>query len=227
VDQLSQKEILEQNHVYHHWNQIDNEDSVHLGIGTHGMGFHSPMIQKTIVSLIDTGIIKHLIDTRVMNIKMMPKSQFQPKSSSFQDVSIFFAFWMGFCGLSAVSFAIEYFLNTKTFNEILRFLFVRKDPKFLKFKYAKVQSILNDETPEIYEKQKITSNLLNQFRRGTSKYFECFGEKVVEVDVHREYFEDDLNIFGEKITKLEIMDDIQYQKIRNLQSTLTIIEQNM
>jgi len=224
VDQIRQKDMLEQNNEYH-WNQIDNEDSDHLGIGTRGLGFYSAMIQKTVVSLIDTGIIKHLIDTRVMNIKIMPKNRFQQKSSSFQDVSIFFAFWMVFCGFSAVSFAIEYFLNTKTFNGILKSLFVRKDPKFLKFKFAKVQSILNDKTPEIYEKQEVTSNLLKQFR--TRKYFEYFGAKVVAVDVHREYFEDNLNIFGAKITKLDIMDDIQYQQIRNLQSVLEILEQKI
>lgn len=43
----------------------------------------------------------------------------------------------------------------------------------------------------------------------------------------REYFEDDLNIFGEKITKLEIMDDIQHRQILNFQSILEILEQNI
>ena len=196
--------MLKSNLDNNFWNQIESQNSEHYGIATYGLQFYSEMIQKTVVSLIDTGIVKHLIDTHVMNIVVKPKYRKQPEPSSFQDLLIIFVFWIVCCGFSTVAFAIENCFNTKIFNKVLKFVFETRNLKFMKFEFEKVHNANNSENPEFYSTRKLTLSLVKIFRKPRRKpriVFENSNAVIVAVDVHRDDLEENLNVFGEKITQ--------------------------
>ncbi|CAG9803592.1 unnamed protein product [Chironomus riparius] len=91
-------------------NWIKLEEAMHVthgGLVTHPNAYFFEMIENTIDSLIDTGVIRYLIESDIGTKIKFGHSDSEPSVLSMNDLSFGFNIWLGFCVLSAVSFVFE------------------------------------------------------------------------------------------------------------------------
>lgn len=99
------------------WNQLmDNVMYTALqSFVFHQESFAFRMMKMTIDNLIDTGIMRHLVDD-YLHINKPQKTKDEPKVLTLYDLDLGFAVYLGFCGLSFIIFVIEiiwYKMNNK------------------------------------------------------------------------------------------------------------------
>ena len=116
-----------------HWNQLETENIFvsHQAFIFHQRSFYFRMLFKTVNSLIDTGIIKHLTDDYLRKKKFF-KIEEQTKVLSLNDLSFGFIIWLCFCGISFGAFILEMTKKHKP----------KKVPKL--FKFAKVHPYVDN-----------------------------------------------------------------------------------
>ncbi|CAG9806657.1 unnamed protein product [Chironomus riparius] len=109
------------------WNKIELENIfvAHQAVVFHQKSFYFRMMMKTINSLIDTGIMKHLTDDYLKQKKFIVLEEI-PMSLKLNDLSFGFNIWLGFCAMSFIVFLVELMKNLQN----------NKTPRL--FKYAKV-----------------------------------------------------------------------------------------
>ena len=233
--------MMSPNEVHPDWNRIEDKTlfTTHHGIATYGFSFYSAMIQKTVGSLIDTGIMKHLVDTRVLNLKKLPKNQNHSTFLNAKDFLVCFAFLFALYGFCGVVLAVEKFLNSKVFRKILKFLFVRKSSTFSKFKFAKVHQDEKNKSLKELEDQQLSASLLEKFkiRNQTQNNSTEFGENssqisnrtetsitTITADVHHSAdFGNDLQVFEEEI--YENQDESEEIRIQEFQNVVNFLHQ--
>ena len=81
----------------------------HGGLATQPNAFYFKMIENTVDSLIDTGVISYLIENEIGKKIKFGQPNSEPSVLSMNDLSFGFNIWLGFCVLSVVSFVIEQF----------------------------------------------------------------------------------------------------------------------
>ncbi|KAL7025525.1 hypothetical protein ACKWTF_013513 [Chironomus riparius] len=152
IEELLQDEL--DAYVHPKWNKIELENIFisHQALIFHQHSFYFRMMFKTVNSLIDTGIMKHLTDNYLKQKKFIVLEEI-PKSLSLNDLSFGFNIWLGFCGMSLILFFVETMKKLKK----------EKVPRL--FKFAKVHPIINDSScqdskfkevkPEVYKSFKI------------------------------------------------------------------------
>lgn len=79
----------------------------HGGIVTKPNAFYFEMIEKTVDSLIDTGILSYLIEKDIGTKLKFDQAENEPKVLNMDDLSFGFNIWLGCCVLSAAGFLIE------------------------------------------------------------------------------------------------------------------------
>ncbi|CAG9803589.1 unnamed protein product [Chironomus riparius] len=91
------------------WNKLENF-KIFVGFGSFAMfqsAFYFRMIEQTTNRLIDTGIMKYLIEHIATENIRIKKSNVLPKVLSLEDLLFGFNIWIGFCCLSLASFIFE------------------------------------------------------------------------------------------------------------------------
>jgi len=91
-------------------NWIKLEEVMHVthgGLVTQPNAFYFEMIEKTVDSIIDTGILSYLIEKDIGKKLKFDQAKSEPKVLNMNDLSFGFNIWLGCCFLSAISFVIE------------------------------------------------------------------------------------------------------------------------
>lgn len=92
-------------------NWIKLKDVMHVthgGIVAKPNSFYFEMIEKTVHSLIDTGVMNYLIENHIGRKLTFRKPENEPKVLSINDLLFGFNIWLGFCVLSVICFFVEY-----------------------------------------------------------------------------------------------------------------------
>ena len=122
------------------WNQLDERFfAVTIGIATLQSSFYFRIIKDTVDRLTDTGVIRHLINTRVLMLKKYPKDESEPKILSLEDLSYGFNIFLGFCLISGLIFIVELILGLKFCRKNMSFNHLRKKLRNTKIKFTKVK----------------------------------------------------------------------------------------
>lgn len=79
----------------------------HGGLVTQTNAFYFEMIEKTVDSLIDTGILSYLIEKDIGKKLKFGQAESEPKVLNMDDLSFGFNIWLGCCVFSAICFVIE------------------------------------------------------------------------------------------------------------------------
>ncbi|KAL7025526.1 hypothetical protein ACKWTF_013514 [Chironomus riparius] len=128
IEDLLQDEL--DAYVHPKWNKIELENIFisHQAFIFHQHSFYFRMMFKTVNSLIDTGIMKHLTDNYLRQKKFIVLEEI-PMSLKLNDLSYGFNIWLGFCGMSLIIFFVE------TMKK------VKKDKVPIVLKFAKVHPL--------------------------------------------------------------------------------------
>ena len=171
VDEISLNDFEFKRRKNHDWNQLDEPlFTTHESFVFFDFSFYFRMLKKTIDKLIDTGVMKHLVDNHYLMRKKFGKTQKGPKVLNMNDLSFGFNIWLGFCLISIAAFVAE-----KIFK-------LTRKPREIKF--AKVHPIgskheLRAKTkPETFKKFRICKNLPEISRNNENKI-------TIQVDVHQ------------------------------------------
>jgi len=201
LDPLEPKVHQNPPEIFSSWNRIDDKSfyTSHQGIATSGLYFYSDMIQKTAVRLIESGIMGHLVDTRVLMLRKPERKRKRQKLLNAQDFLICLELFFVIYGFSVIAFVFELFLNSKIFRKITILLFLRKSSTSKKFEFAKIHEDKNNKSCAY---RKLNSNLIKKFRIKSVKA-DCSESLLnVTMDVHQKRnIEKHLKVFGENVVK--------------------------
>lgn len=91
-----------------HWNQLQNI-FMNTMLGSfvfYQKSFYFEMMKPTVDKLVDTGIMKYLLDNHQR--KKYPEiTEFKPKVFSLIDLDFGFVLYLGLCGLCTIAFLLE------------------------------------------------------------------------------------------------------------------------
>lgn len=147
------------------WNKIDfNLALVLESIGLCHTSFYFRMIMNISDRMIETGITKFITDNEVLKFKKLPPEQSEPNVFSVDDLAFGFNIFLGFCGLSVAAFVVEVIFGIKKCRKNLSFGVLIKKLKYRTLKFAKVHRDEEHECLKCFEEQKLTQNLLKQFK---------------------------------------------------------------
>lgn len=99
------------------WNRIP-DIVVHTSLQTFAFekqAFYTRMMQKTVNSLVDTGIMKYLVDFYLNRVGYLKVFDI-PKVLKLDDLEFGFNIWLAFCGFSLLAFMME-----KIFKPVKKF----------------------------------------------------------------------------------------------------------
>jgi len=173
------------------WNQLDDRfDAINFGIATQHSSFYYRMIKNTVDRLTDTGIMSHLVTTRVLVRIKYPQDEPEPKILNIDDLLFGFNIFLGFCGISGLIFVVELILGTLVCRKNLSFHLLRKKLRNKKIKFAKVHPMNTIVCLICFEHHKLSLKLIKKFK---TKKIDC---KIIDL-------EENLGHFGEKVMDLE------------------------
>lgn len=162
-----------QNKGQNPWNQLDDRFyATRIGIATQHSAFYYRMIKDTVDKLTDTGIIKHLIKTRVLIRRKYPKDVAEPKILNIEDLLFGFNIFLGFCLICGIIFWIELILGMKIIRTNLNLVILRRKLMTRTLKFAKIHPMTSIEVLIFSRRQRKVTNLLNEFRIKKKTYSE-------------------------------------------------------
>lgn len=125
IEDIIQNELDEK--VNPKWNQIEVKDIYvsHQAFIFQQHSFYFRMLHKTVNNLIDTGVVKYLLDNHLKRKKIV-KLEDHARVLRLKDLLHGFNIWLGFCGISFVVFLVEVLSK------------IKEHKKLNKLKYAKV-----------------------------------------------------------------------------------------
>lgn len=102
------------------WKNLELNDKVvfQLGYAFQQHSFSFRMLHKTVNSLINTGIMNHLVDLH-LEAKDLIEMKEKAKLLDINDLLSGFIIWMGLCGISIMVFLIEFLLLSKSINPVV------------------------------------------------------------------------------------------------------------
>lgn len=91
------------------WNRLEDKSmyTMLLGVSSIQDAFHFRMILKTINSLIDTGIMKYLVDNHLQKRQFYKIEKEGPEVLRLEKLAFGFNIWLGCCGISTAVFLLE------------------------------------------------------------------------------------------------------------------------
>ncbi|CAG9806656.1 unnamed protein product [Chironomus riparius] len=128
------------------WNKIELENIyvAHQAFIFHQHSFSFRILFKTVNSLIDTGVIKHLTEDYLRQKKFLKIIESR-KVLDLNDLSFGFIIWLGFCGISIAAFFFEFLKKPDRVKPPRLFKFAKVHPYLQNFpiKNAKKLKVLN------------------------------------------------------------------------------------
>jgi hypothetical protein len=163
------------------WNQLDERFfAVTIGIVTLESSFSFKMIENTVDRLIDTGVISHIIKTRVLYVKKYPKDESEPKILNVDDLLFGFNIFLGFCGISGLVFCFELALGIKVCRKNMSIHLLRMKFSNRKVKHAKVHPMNTIISLICFKRQKLSLELIDKFK---VKQLDLDNVDEIEVDL--------------------------------------------
>jgi hypothetical protein len=175
------------------WNKIDLENIFvsHQFFIFHQHSFYFRMLHKTVNTLIDTGIMNHLINNHLRQNKFV-KVEEHAKVLNIKDLSYGFNIWLCCCSISIIAFIMEfvYKLNVPTVKKV-KFAKVHPDEKSVenlklvheisketikKFKIKQIQS--NDKKLSLAVESKVSKNRVPNSQNLTSSVMTTKNDEI-------------------------------------------------
>lgn len=162
------------------WNQLDDRFyAVNIGIATQHSAFYFRMIKDTVDKLTDTGIVKHLIKTRVLIRRKYPEDEAEPKILTIEDLLFGFNIFLGFCFICGFIFVIEVILGMKICRTNMSWQILRKKLTTKAMKFAKVHPMTTIESLVFSRSQTKADKILEKFRIKKKSFVE---EAPIDLD---------------------------------------------
>jgi len=101
--------IMNEYRIYDDWNRLE-DFMLLVRFGAFSMpqsAFYFKMIEQTTNRLIDTGVMKHLIEDVIKEKPGIKCPEDPPKVLTIQDLAFGFNIWIGFCVISLFGFILE------------------------------------------------------------------------------------------------------------------------
>ena len=206
------------------WKRIDLDNLIvlHQGVVLNQHAFYFRMIYKTVNSLIDTGIMKHLVDNHLRR-KRAIKIEESTKVLGLKELAFGFNIWLGFCFLSLVAFIMEMIIYSRRKAKTL------KKIKFSKVYPTKVRKdfdvscmILMNSKLKVYERFKIRkkNSTSQKFDQATNSEF---NDIEIFLNVASECREDELDDLTNSIRGKSIK---VKGKLKGMSRIVVIISEN-
>ncbi|CAG9811684.1 unnamed protein product [Chironomus riparius] len=93
------------------WNKFSKAFFVdHVAIGYRQTAFYARILKDTVNRLVETGVVKYLIQTNIFYYELYKTTELGPEMLSLNDLSFGFNIFLGFCGISGLAFVMELIL---------------------------------------------------------------------------------------------------------------------
>jgi hypothetical protein len=147
------------------WNQLDDRlFACNIGIAFQHSAFYFRMIKDTVDKLTDTGVVRHLIKTRVLIRRKYPQDEPEPKVFDVDDLLFGFNIFLGFCGICVIVFCVEVILGIKVCRTNLSFDRLRKKFSNKKEKCAQIHPKSTIDGLIFVRNSQKHSDVLSKFR---------------------------------------------------------------